>query len=292
MKGTARAGLRYGVLTLFVIFTAFPFYVMLVTTFKHEQILRAATFKNYNPFIFYTDISTAPEPTMENINTLFGRVEQGGLYFQQYVVNSLIVGVLVVLITLVLAVPAAYSLARLAGRWGENLGIMIFMVYIIPPTLLFIPMARVVAILGLSQTIWALVVVYPTFTVPFCTWLLMGFMKSIPADVEEQAMVDGYSRFGAIVRVVFPMALPGILTIIVFAFTLTMHEYIYALTFITQASQKVIGTGVTSNLIRGDELHWQAIMAAGLFVAIPVALVYNLFLDRFVAGFTLGAVKG
>jgi multiple sugar transport system permease protein len=120
----------------------------------------------------------------------------------------------------------------------------------------------------------------------------MGFMKSIPQDVEEQAMVDGYSRFGAILRVVFPLAMPGILTIVVFAFTLTMNEYIYALAFITDSSKKVIGPGVTTELIRGDVIFWQAIMAAGVLVAIPVAVVYNFFLDRFIAGFTLGAVKG
>lgn len=175
---------------------------------------------------------------------------------------------------------------------GERLGIMIFMVYLIPPTLLFIPMSQIVSFLGLRDSLWSLIVIYPTFTVPFCTWLLMGFMKSIPIDVEEQAMVDGYSRFGAILRVVFPLALPGILTVVVFAFTLTTHEFIYALAFITSSSQKVISTGVTSELIRGDVFFWQAIMGAGLLVAIPVALIYNLFLDRFIAGFTMGAVTG
>jgi len=204
----------------------------------------------------------------------------------------LIVGVVVVIITVVLAVPASYSLARLAGKWGEQLGIGMFMVYLIPPTLLFIPMSRVVTVLGLRDSILSQIVIYPTFTVPFCTWLLMGFMKSIPSDVEEQAMVDGYSRLGAIWRVMFPLALPGILTIIVFAFTLTMHEFIYALAFVTASEQKVISTGVTTELIRGDVFFWQAIMAAGILVAVPVAVIYNLFLDRFIAGFTLGAVKG
>jgi multiple sugar transport system permease protein len=268
----------YGLLSLFVIFTAFPFAWMMITMFKTDQDLyRAAN----NPFIYNQP------PTMKNIDLLFGQTN-----FTQFVTNSIIVGIVVVIITLLLAVPASYSLARLSGRWGERLGMLIFMVYLIPPTLLFIPMSRVVSILGLRDSIWSLIVVYPTFTVPFCTWLLMGFMKSIPHDVEEQAMVDGYSRFGAIVRVMFPLALPGILTVIVFAFTLTMHEFIYALAFITASSQKVISTGVTSELIRGDVFFWQSIMAAGIFVALPVAVIYNLFLDRFIAGFTLGAVKG
>ncbi|NDJ62220.1 MAG: carbohydrate ABC transporter permease [Chloroflexi bacterium] len=276
-----RAGnlsLTYLIVTLFVIFTAFPFYWMLIATFKTSPDLYIPS---NNPFIFNQP------PTLDNLDLLFNRTN-----YPQFLVNSLFVGIMVVLITLLLSVPASYSLARLTGRWGERLGILIFMVYLIPPTLLFIPMSRVVSILDLRDSIWSLIVIYPTFTVPFCTWLLMGFMKSIPHDVEEQAMVDGYSRFGAILRVVFPLAMPGVLTVVVFAFTLTTHEFIYALAFITSSSQKVISTGVTSELIRGDVFFWQSIMAAGIIVAVPVALIYNLFLDRFIAGFTLGAVKG
>ena len=167
-----------------------------------------------------------------------------------------------------------------------------FMVYLIPPTLLFIPMSRMVAILGLRDTIWSQIVVYPSFTVPFCTWLLMGFMKSIPPDVEEQAMVDGYSRFGAIMRVMVPLALPGILTVVVFAFTLTMHEFIYALAFVSASSQKVISTGVTSELIRGDVFFWGSLMAGALLASVPVAIAYSFFVDYYVAGLTAGAVKG
>jgi multiple sugar transport system permease protein len=271
--------LNYFIITLFVIFSALPFYWMLIASFKSSpEFVKAQT---NNPFVY------SQAPTLDNFTLLFNQTK-----YPYFVGNSLIVGIVVVLITLVLAVPAAYSLARLTGRWGERLGIMIFMVYLIPPTLLFIPMSRVVTILGLRDTIWSLIVVYPTFTVPFCTWLLMGFMKSIPQDVEEQAMVDGYSRLGAIIRVVLPLTLPGLLTIVVFAFTLTMNEYIYALAFITDSARKVIGPGVTTELIRGDVIYWQSIMAAGLIVAVPVALVYNFFLDRFIAGFTLGAVKG
>ncbi len=206
--------------------------------------------------------------------------------------NTLVVSLLVVLITLLGAVPAAYSLTRLAGKWGESLGIAIFLVYLVPPTLLFIPLSRVVAELGLRNTWWAMVVVYPTFTIPFCTWLLMGFFKSIPRDIEEQAMVDGYSRLGAIWRTVLPISIPGLLTVIAFSVALTMHEFVYALAFVTSSDQKTISIGVTTELIRGDVYFWQSLMAAAALVAIPVALLYNLFLDRFIAGFTLGAVKG
>jgi multiple sugar transport system permease protein len=197
-----------------------------------------------------------------------------------------------VIITLIIAVPAAYSLTRLSGRWGENLGIAIFLVYLIPPTLLFIPMTRVIAELGLKNSKYSMILIYPTFTIPFCTWLMMGFFKSIPWDIEEQAMIDGYSRLGAIWRAVLPVSVPGILTVIVFSVALTLHEFVYALAFVTSSDQKTVSIGVTTELIRGDVFFWQSLMAAAAIVAIPVALLYTFFLDRFVAGFTLGAVKG
>jgi multiple sugar transport system permease protein len=272
-----RSGMQAAIITFFAIFAAFPFFWMLIATFKTNQDLYRPI---NNPFIFNTP------PTLDNLKLLFNETN-----YAVCVGNSLIVGVAVVIITLILAVPAAYALARLAGPVGEQLGILMFMVYLIPPTLLFIPMSRVVTVLGLRDSIWSLILIYPTFTVPFCTWLLMGFMKSIPADIEEQATVDGYTRLGAVVRVVMPLAMPGLLTVVVFSFTLTMHEFIYALAFISVSGQKVISTGVTSELIRGDVYFWQAIMSAGIIVALPVALIYNVFLNQFVAGFTLGAVK-
>lgn len=273
-----RAGVRYLVIGLFLIFTVFPFYWMAITTFKTDADLYR--FDN-NPLVFNDSATT------ENITFLFEDTNYG-----RFILNSLVVGLAVVAITVALSVPAAYSLARLSGSAGEQLGILMFMVYLVPPTLLFIPLSQVITVLGIRDSIMSLIVVYPTFTVPFCTWLLMGFMKSIPKDIEEQAMVDGRSRFRAIIEVVFPLALPGVLTVVVFAFTLTMHEFIYALAFVSSSSQKVISTGVTSELIRGDVFFWQSIMAGGIIVAIPVAIVYNLFLNQFVAGLTMGAVKG
>jgi multiple sugar transport system permease protein len=268
----------YIVTILFAFFAAFPFIWAIITMFKTSPDLYNV---RNNPFIFNQP------PTLENLNLLFYNTN-----FLTFVRNSLVIGLLVVLITLVFAVPAAYSLARLVGQWGERLGIGIFCVYLVPPTLLFIPLSRVVSILGLQDTIWALVLVYPTFTIPFGTWLLMGFFKAIPKDLEEQALVDGYSRLGAMFRVVLPLAVPGILTVIVFTLTLTMHEFIYALAFVSPSAQKTISVGVPTELVRGDIYFWQSLMAAAVLVAIPVALLYNLFLDRFIAGFTLGAVKG
>jgi multiple sugar transport system permease protein len=195
---------------------------------------------------------------------------------------------MVVVITVLLALPAAYSLARLAGGWGEMVGVGIFLTYLVPPTLLFIPLSRIVADLGLQNSLWALVLIYPTFTVPFCTWLLMGFFKSIPRDIEEQALIDGCSRLGAFCRVVLPLSVPGIITVIVFAFTLVVNEYIYALAFIQESSRKTIGIGLTTELIRGDVFYWGALMGGALLASIPVAILYTLFLDRIISGLHMG----
>lgn len=271
-------GVLYTTALFFSLFAALPFAWMILTIFKQNSDLYDP---NNMPFR-YTD-----PPTLGNITYLFENTE-----YLTFVRNTLIVSVMVVIITLLGAVPAAYSLTRLAGRWGEGLGIAIFLVYLVPPTLLFIPLSRVVTELGLRNTLWAMVVVYPTFTIPFCTWLLMGFFKSIPRDIEEQAMIDGYSRLGAIWRTVLPITIPGLLTVVVFSFALTMHEFVYALAFVTSSQQKTISIGVTTELIRGDVFFWQSLMAAAAIVAIPIAFLYNIFLDRFIAGFTLGAVKG
>ena len=190
------------------------------------------------------------------------------------------------------SIPAAYSLARLNLRWGGAMGIAIFFVYLIPPSLLFISLSRVVSQLGLQDSRWALVVVYPTITIPVSVWLLMGFFKSIPRDMEEQAMVDGYSRLGAFVRTVLPLSFPGIIAVVVFSATLSASEFIYALAFVSRTSQKTISVGVPTELVRGDVFFWQSLQAATILVAVPIALVFNAFLKRFVAGFTMGAVKG
>ncbi|SPQ01577.1 Putative sugar ABC-type transporter, integral membrane subunit [Candidatus Sulfobium mesophilum] len=212
-------------------------------------------------------------------------------HFLTYLLNTFIVGMAVVAITLVVAVPAAYSLARWARGWGEMFGIGIFLTYLVPPTILFIPLSRFASMLGLQESLWALILIYPTFTIPFCTWLLMGFFKTIPRDIEEQAMIDGLSRLGAMVKVVLPLAISGILTIVVFAFTLSMHEFIYALTFISVSAKKTVSIGVPTELVRGDVFQWGPLMAGALLASIPVAVVYTFFLDRFIAGFTMGAVK-
>jgi len=268
---------HFGILAAFVAFCAFPFYWMLITTFKdvHDLINTAN-----NPFLFNLP------PTLENLQVLFGETR-----YVRWMLNTLVVAVGVVLITLLLAVPAGYSLARLSGRWGRQWAIGIFLTYLIPPTILFIPFSRIIGALGLQDSLWSLVLVYPSFTVPFCSWLMMGFFKAVPRDIEEAAMMDGLSRFGAFLKVVVPLSSSGILTVVIFSATLAMQEFVYALTFITSSSQYTVSVGVPTFLVRGDVYFWGSLMGACLIVSVPVAALYNSFLDRFVAGFTVGAIK-
>ena len=256
---------------------AAPFIWGAITMFKQNADLYNA---GNNPFWFNRP------PIWSHVTYLFDQTK-----FLTFAWNTLWVGLLVVGITLAVGLPAAYSLARLNVRWGSALGIAIFLVYLIPPTLLFVSFSRIVAILGLQDSTWSLVVVYPTITIPVSVWLLMGFLKAIPRDVEEQAMVDGYSRVGSFTRVVIPLALPGIVAVVVFAFTLTAHEFIYALAFVAPSAHKTISTGVPTELIRGDVFYWQSLQAAAVLVAVPIAFVFNLLLERFITGFTMGAVK-
>jgi multiple sugar transport system permease protein len=265
----------YGVLSLFILFSAVPFYIMLITMFKRNHDLLDP---NNNPFIFNEP------PTLQHLELLLHQTQ-----YPVFLLNTLLVGLMVVLITVLLALPAAYSLARLAGGWGEMVGVGIFLTYLVPPTLLFIPLSRIVADLGLQNSLWALVLIYPTFTVPFCTWLLMGFFKSIPRDIEEQALIDGCSRLGAFFRILLPISVPGIITVIVFAFTLVVNEYIYALAFIQESGRKTIGIGLTTELIRGDVFYWGALMGGALLASIPVAILYTIFLDRIISGLNMGA---
>jgi multiple sugar transport system permease protein len=266
----------------FIAFAGFPFYWMLITAFKQNRDLYVGAFDTRHvPWIFNDP------PTLEHVRLLFGQTD-----FLRWTLNTLIVVVAVVVITVAVAVPAGYSLARLTGRWGERLGIGIFFTYLIPPTLLFIPFARLVALLGLQNSLGALILIYPTITIPFCTWLVMGFLRSVPWDIEEQAMIDGYSRLAVIVKVVPRLMVPGILTVVVFSFTLVLQEFVYALTFISSVDKMTVSLGVPIALVRGDVYHWGALMAAALVTSIPLAIVYNLFIDRFIQGFTLGAVKG
>jgi len=267
----------YMAVAFFVVLAAFPFYWMLITSLKSNPDLYNVT---NIPFWFNE------APTLEHFRYLFEQT-----LFTRWLSNSLTIGVCVVVITLLAALPAGYSLARMTGRSGEALGIGIFLTYLVPPTLLFLPLSRIIADLGLQNSMWSLVLVYPTFTIPFCTWLLMGFFKAMPVEIEEAAIVDGCSLFGAFIRMVIPLSMPAILTVVIFTFTLTLQEFVYALTFISSTAEKPITLGVATDLVRGDIFFWGEIMAGALIASIPVAIAYNLFLDRFISGITGGAVK-
>jgi multiple sugar transport system permease protein len=276
-RSVLAATVRWTILLGAAIGLSFPFLWMLITSFKRSSDL-------YNlensPFLFHEP------PTLEHVRLLLQET-----LFLRWLWNTTFAGVCVVAITLLLAVPAAYALARLAGPWGERLGIAIFLTYLVPPTLLFIPLSRVVAALGIQDTLWSIIVVYPSFTIPFSTWLLMGFFKSIPRELEDAAMVDGLTRFQSFLRLVVPISTSGILTVVIFSFTLVTQEFVYALTFISSAANQTVGVGVPIYLVRGDVYYWGSLMAACLIASVPTGVAYNIFLDRFIAGFTFGSVK-
>ena len=265
------------VLIFFVTFLAFPFYWMVITAFKTNQDLYNT---QNNPYLFNSP------PTLRHLSVLFEDTQ-----YLQWLLNTGFVGVVVVIITLLLAVPAGYALARMTGAWAQTLGVAIFLTYLVPPTILFIPFSRIIAALGLQDSVWSLILVYPSFTVPFCTWLLMGFFKAIPRDLEDAAMIDGLSRFGAFIKVVMPISVAGMLTAVIFAFTLVTQEFVYGVTFITASSSYTVSVGVPTFLVRGDVYFWGSMMAACLIASVPIAIIYNFFVTRFVAGFTMGAIK-
>jgi multiple sugar transport system permease protein len=278
-------GFSYLVAGPFAIVLAFPFYWMLTTALKTNGDLYDP---EHVPFKF-TTVKGDPEghsPTFKHVSFIFHHT-----HYVLWLENTALVGALVVLITLLFAVPAGYALARLSGRWGQSVAVGIFLTYLVPPTLLFLPLSRVISKLDLQDRLWSLVLVYPSFTIPFSTWLLMGFFKTIPTELEDAALVDGCSRLKALLRVIFPISLPGVLTVVIFSFSLCVNEFVYAITFISGSTHRTLSAGVPTDLIRGDVFFWQSLMAATLIPSIPLALLYNVFLNRFIAGFTGGAFR-
>jgi len=262
---------------IFTFITLFPFYWMAITSIKSNSELLDHT---KNPLFVL-------EPNLQNYIDLFTRTN-----FIRWTINSAVVAVLSTSISLVCSVLAGYSLARLRYRGASAIGWGVFVTYLVPPTLLFLPMAYVIAQLHLFNNYLSLILTYPTFLIPFCTWLLMGYFRGIPRELEEAALVDGASRVQAMVRVVIPLALPGILSAGMFAFTLSWGEFLYALVFMNDTVVKTVPVGVVNELIKGDEFFWGELMAAALLGSVPVALLYSFFVDYFVAGMTAGAVKG
>jgi multiple sugar transport system permease protein len=270
----------------FVLFSLFPFYFMVITSFKADGELYNL---KANPFIIQLS-PTPPDysggPTLEHYQLLLHNTP-----FLTWLFNSVLVSVLATAISIVIAILAAYSLARLQFHGASSFGTAVFITYLVPTTLLFLPLAQVVNRLGLADSVWALIVTYPTFLVPFCTWLLLGYFRTIPQEIEECAMVDGCTRFQALIRIVLPVAIPGIVCAVLFAFTISWNEFIYALTFISSTAQKTTTVGVTAELIRGDIFYWGSLMAGAVLGSVPIVLVYVVFMDYYVSGLTQGAIK-
>ena len=261
----------------FLVFALFPFYHMALTSLKTDRELYD---RQSVPLLIRQG------PTLEHYQKLIW--ETG---FLTWTKNSLLVTFLATGVSVVIGTVAAYALARLRFFGVGPFGTGIFVTYLVPTSLLFLPLAQVVHWLGLADSKWALVVTYPTFLVPFCTWLLMGYFRTVPKEVEECAMVDGATRVQALTRIVLPIAIPGLVCAVLFAFTLSWNEFIYALTFTSSSDQITASVGVTSELIRGDIYFWGGLMAGAVLGSVPIVLLYVFFLDYYVSGLTAGAVK-
>jgi multiple sugar transport system permease protein len=263
-------------LFFFVFATIFPFLWMFITSIKPDPEL-------YNPRLSPFIVR---EPTLRHWETLLSDT-----LFVDWAINTLWVAMASTAISLFAGVLAGYALARLIFPGSTVIGISIFVTYLVPPTLLFIPLTGVITWMGLQDTTWSLIFTYPTFLVPFCTWLLMGYFQTIPRELEECARIDGATRIQAMVFIILPLAIPGILSAGIFAFTLSWNEFLYALVFIHSPENKTIPVGVTSELIKGDVFFWGSLMAGALLGSVPVAIVYSFFVEYYVSGMT-GAVKG
>jgi multiple sugar transport system permease protein len=265
---------------LFILGLLFPFYWMLVTTLKPDgELYRPWNHPQYSPF-------WTSAPTLDHVKNLLQET-----LFGTWMWNTMLIASVATLISLFCGVIAGYALARLRFGWAGLLGTVIFITYLVPQTLIFIPLSDIIREYRIGDTPWALILTYPTFLIPFCTWLMMGYFKTIPKELEECARIDGATRWQAMVYIILPIALPGILSAGIFAFTLSWNEFIYALVFLSSPEQKTVPVGVTSELIRGDVFYWGSLMAGALLGSIPVAFIYSFFVEHYVAGMT-GSVKG
>jgi multiple sugar transport system permease protein len=265
----------YVPLVLYLIFLLFPFYWMFNTVFKADTELYNLSL---NPFYIHTW-------TLSNLVKLFTET-----IFMRWMANTFFVAITATVISLVASLLAAYAIQRLRFKTSGPTGVAIFLGYLVPQTILFIPLAHIIFKLRLWDSLWALVLTYPTFLIPFCTWLLMGYFKSIPKEMEECAMIDGASRIKIFRKIILPLCLPGVLSAGIFCFTLSWNEYLYALAFISSTAKKTVPIGLVTELVRGDVYHWGSLMAGALCASVPVALVYSFFVEHYVAGMT-GALK-
>ena len=262
-------------LILLLVILLFPFYWMGMTAFKpNEELLSKAG----NPFWLIN-------PTLDHFKKLLFHTQ-----YPAWLWNTILVSVCSTFLSLFASVLAAYAIERLRFKGSKIVGMMIFFAYLVPPSIIFIPLATIVFQYGLFDTRWALILTYPTFLVPFCTWLLMGYFRSIPFELEECAMIDGATRWQILIRIILPLAVPGLISAGIFAFTLSWNEFIYALTFVSSSEIKTVPVGVVTELVEGDVYHWGALMAGALLGSLPVAFVYSFFVEYYVSGMT-GSVK-
>jgi multiple sugar transport system permease protein len=264
-------------LLLYSVFLLFPFAWMLIVSIKPDQLLLDT---RLNPFAIIN-------PTLENYRYLLQETE-----FPRWIWNTLVVTVGATALSLFCSILIGYALGRFRFRGGNTLGIAIFLLYLVPPTLLFIPLSQIVSRFGLYNSYWALILVYPTFLIPFASWLLMGYFRTISRELEDAALVDGATRLQAMTRIVLPLAIPGVLSAGIFCFTLAWNEFLYALVFMGSGDMKTVPVGVVSDLIRADVYFWGSLMAAGLLGSVPVAVAYAFLVDNYVSGLTAGATKG
>jgi len=260
---------------LFVVILLFPFYWMAVTSFKPDIELLS---REGNPFWIIA-------PTLAHFEKLFFHTE-----YPAWLWNTIVVSVVSTFLSLFCAVLAAYAIERLRFSGAKPSGGAIFLAYLVPPSILFIPLASIVVSLGLFDSRWALILTYPTFLIPFATWLLMSYFRSIPFELEECALIDGATRWQILVKIILPLAVPGLISAGIFAFTLSWNEFIYALTFVSSSESKTVPVGVVTELVEGDVYHWGPLMAGALMGSLPVAFVYSFFVEYYVSGLT-GSVK-
>jgi multiple sugar transport system permease protein len=249
---------------------------MTTTTFKPDNELY--DYKRFNPFWVHS-------PTLEHIKKLFFETS-----YPSWLLNTMIVSAAATLISLICSVCAAYAIERLRFSGSRYVGLAIFLAYLVPPSILFIPLAAIIFKLGLFDSLWALILTYPTFLVPFCTWLLMGYFRTIPYELEECALIDGATRLQILWKITLPLAVPGLISAGIFAFTLSWNEFIYALTFISSTENKTVPVGAITELVEGDVYHWGSLMAAALLGSLPVVIMYSFFVEYYVSSLT-GAVK-
>jgi multiple sugar transport system permease protein len=263
-------------LAVFLFVLLFPFYWMTITAFKSNEEL--INFNDFNPL-------WVSNPTLSNVYRLFFQTDYPGWLW-----NTMLIAVAATFISLFCSVCAAYAIERIRYSGSRFVGVSIFLAYLVPPSILFIPLATMVFKYGLFDSPFALILTYPTFLIPFCTWLLMGYFRSIPYELEECALIDGASRLQILVKILLPLSVPGLISAGIFAFTLSWNEFIYALTFISSTENKTVPVGVLTELVEGDVYHWGSLMAGALMGSLPVAILYSFFVEHYVSSMT-GAVK-